>query len=446
MALLAARSAILGALAQGASPALLQGARRLAPATAAARALAAAATPPPQQQQPPPEPREEREGEGAASAQPAAAPQPHAAAANAAKPSADSGQGFAAAGEDKREGAAGAGGASNPAAPGPAAAGAAGAAGPGGLTPHARRALQAHLAQLAALRGETRLHEQTSEDAAPAWLRAAADAAGGLLQRLTAGFLTARVETEFDLDEWLEGSMDAFWTVNRLLGEGDYAALRPMVSAKLLAALEETRAEYAAAGLAWRVEVAEAPFAAQLRGAALWRPAQVAEYGPPPGAGAGAAAGAEAAAGEAAGAEALPSAEAKGAPPSDPELPAGAEAPDAAAALVDAGVPAADAAAGAPGDAGAHAAAHEAAAAPGGAGAEAGGAALDDAGPAGQWLVLTVQLRAVATTIVSQVEGGQVVARLTDKRPAVWRFATGPLPARLPQARLDTPWWLVTIE
>jgi hypothetical protein len=77
----------------------------------------------------------------------------------------------------------------------------------------------------------------------------------------------------------------------------------------------------------------------------------------------------------------------------------------------------------------------------GGGGGSGGGVAW----PGGQWLVLTVQLQAAQRTTITRQENGAVVAKLEDRRPTQWRFATGPLPRELPLQQLDTPWWLVTI-
>ena len=63
--------------------------------------------------------------------------------------------------------------------------------------------------------------------------------------------------------------------------------------------------------------------------------------------------------------------------------------------------------------------------------------------PAGKWLVLWVQYTASQRTLITREEDGQVVAKLTDQRPALWTFAAGPLPEGAPVDRLETPYWLL---
>ncbi len=66
--------------------------------------------------------------------------------------------------------------------------------------------------------------------------------------------------------------------------------------------------------------------------------------------------------------------------------------------------------------------------------------------PAGRWLVMYVKYKASQRTLITREEDGQIVANLTDKRPAMWTFAAGPLPEGCPVPRLDTPYWLMTFN
>lgn len=66
--------------------------------------------------------------------------------------------------------------------------------------------------------------------------------------------------------------------------------------------------------------------------------------------------------------------------------------------------------------------------------------------PAGKWLIMWVSYKAAQKTLITREEDGQIVAKLTDKRPAQWTFACGPLPessAQGPPARLNLPFWLL---
>lgn len=60
------------------------------------------------------------------------------------------------------------------------------------------------------------------------------------------------------------------------------------------------------------------------------------------------------------------------------------------------------------------------------------------------WLVVSVQFRAKQRVTISKEADGQVVAELTDLRPALWKFALGPLPEELPAAGLGG-WFLLSI-
>ena len=66
--------------------------------------------------------------------------------------------------------------------------------------------------------------------------------------------------------------------------------------------------------------------------------------------------------------------------------------------------------------------------------------------PAGKWLILWVSYKAAQKTLITREEDGQIVAKLTDKRPALWTFAAGPLGESGPEgppARLEVPFWLL---
>lgn len=63
--------------------------------------------------------------------------------------------------------------------------------------------------------------------------------------------------------------------------------------------------------------------------------------------------------------------------------------------------------------------------------------------PTGRWLIMYVYYKTAQRTVITREEDGQIVAQLTDKRPAVWTFAAGPLPEGCPVDTLETPFWLV---
>lgn len=103
-----------------------------------------------------------------------------------------------------------------------------------------------------------------------------------LQQRAAADFFKARIEQEFDLNEFLEGAKDAFWMTHRLIGEENFELLKTMVSSKLLNALEMTGKEYRSAGLVWRTEMdpIRHPIEAQLRGVSIWSRDEMKEFDP----------------------------------------------------------------------------------------------------------------------------------------------------------------------
>lgn len=149
--------------------------------------------------------------------------------------------------------------------------------------------------------------------------------------------------------------------MHNLLAEEDFDALRDMVSAKLLAAMQATAQDYHAAGIIWRTELDPSePIQARISGTSLWTRSQIAEYD---------------------------------------EDRAGVEDPPGA----------------------------------------------ESYGPFGKWLVVSVQFKTTQRLVIEREGNGGVVARLTDRRPTTWKFASGPLPEKLPVAQLDTPWWLLNL-
>ncbi|KAL4527196.1 hypothetical protein Ndes2437A_g02373 [Nannochloris sp. 'desiccata'] len=70
--------------------------------------------------------------------------------------------------------------------------------------------------------------------------------------------------------------------------------------------------------------------------------------------------------------------------------------------------------------------------------------------PAGKWLIMWVSYQAAQKTLITREEDGQIVAKLTDLRPALWTFAAGPLPGSGdngsgsgPPGKLEVPFWLL---
>lgn len=215
--------------------------------------------------------------------------------------------------------------------------------------------------------------------------------------------ITSKVESKFDLHETLEGSKDAFFVVNHLLGEHDWEGLRGMVSPKLLCALRDTCDEYGSAGLVWRTEL-EGDLQARLHGLSFLDAEAMAQYSE------------------------LHSKEAgEAAPAPASERVEGAHEPAAEA-------PAAEG----PSD-------FKAAAADASSEADKAGGAEPAPWPAGAWMVLTVQLRGEQLTTISREDDGQLVAELRDERWTRWRFATGPLPDNLPAEQLETQWCLLSV-
>lgn len=101
-----------------------------------------------------------------------------------------------------------------------------------------------------------------------------------LLRRLGTGLadlMHNQVETDFELDEFLEGAKDAYYMVHQLMGEGDFASLKPMVSSKLLNALKLTGKDYGDSGLSWRTEI-EGDVEAYLTTLELWSAEKVKDY------------------------------------------------------------------------------------------------------------------------------------------------------------------------
>jgi len=215
--------------------------------------------------------------------------------------------------------------------------------------------------------------EQSLEDHLAPWLRFLLTMFGSWVQRWSSDFIKARIETEFDVSEWLEGAKDAYWTVHSLMAKDDYTALNDMVSSKLLTAMEGTAEDYRKSGLAWRSEIdPEEPIGAQINGISFMNREGILKYD-------------ETAAAQRAGTEEV---------------------------------------------------AHE-------------GAWLK-ASPHpenldGKWLVITVQYRTTNKLVITRADSGEVIAKLIDRRPHTWKFASGPLPKELPVKRLESSWWLLAI-
>ena len=193
--------------------------------------------------------------------------------------------------------------------------------------------------------------------------------------------------------------------VHELLAQEDWAALRGMMSAKLLSAFQDTVGAYRGAGLVWRTTLAGGEVAAGIRGMGFLTRQQMAEY-----------------------------AEEQVSQRVDRRARGW-------AAFVNCAVPTRWMRPAINASPPCHPPAVQAALAP------------DDDNasravrPTGMWLVLTVQLQAEQQVTITREEDGHIVAQLADKRPVRWRFAAGPLPGPLPVRRLpdSTPWMLLSI-
>lgn len=65
-------------------------------------------------------------------------------------------------------------------------------------------------------------------------------------------FLQTRIESDFDLEEWLEGSKDAFWAVFMYGNTKEYRLLKPMLSDVLYRSMEMVFDEYNARELEYK--------------------------------------------------------------------------------------------------------------------------------------------------------------------------------------------------
>jgi len=65
-------------------------------------------------------------------------------------------------------------------------------------------------------------------------------------------FLQTRIESDFDLEDWLEGSKDAFWAVYMYGNTKEYRLLKPMLSDVLYRAMEMVFDEYNARELEYK--------------------------------------------------------------------------------------------------------------------------------------------------------------------------------------------------
>ena len=76
---------------------------------------------------------------------------------------------------------------------------------------HTDELLKAHIEQLKQLRSSSRVMESKLSDPLAKWARALSDRFGFWFQGIVADVLTAKVDSQFDLQDWLEGAKDAFW-------------------------------------------------------------------------------------------------------------------------------------------------------------------------------------------------------------------------------------------
>lgn len=109
------------------------------------------------------------------------------------------------------------------------------------------------------LKGSSTVQRQTVGGDTPWWLTMLSNWVGPIVQNWIADFVKAKIEQQFDTEEFLEGAADAFAVVNELIAEGDWDTLRPMMSAKMFNALKDTDDAYRADGLVWRTELSGAP-------------------------------------------------------------------------------------------------------------------------------------------------------------------------------------------
>jgi hypothetical protein len=84
---------------------------------------------------------------------------------------------------------------------------------------HTDELLKAHIEQLKQLRSSSRVMESKLSDPLAKWARALSDRFGSWFQGIVADVLTAKVDSQFDLHDWLEGAKDAFWMGEFLLAQ-----------------------------------------------------------------------------------------------------------------------------------------------------------------------------------------------------------------------------------
>ncbi|KAI7836067.1 hypothetical protein COHA_010036 [Chlorella ohadii] len=127
------------------------------------------------------------------------------------------------------------------------------------------------------LKGSSTVQRQTVGGDSPWWLTLVSNWVGPIVQNWISDWVKAKIEQQFDTEEFLEGAADAFTVVNELLAEGDWEALRPMMSAKMYNALKSTDDAYRGDGLVWRTELIGAPKVG-LRGVGFMFKDQMAQY------------------------------------------------------------------------------------------------------------------------------------------------------------------------
>lgn len=141
-----------------------------------------------------------------------------------------------------------------------------------------QKLLNQHVQQLQQLRGSTKVMKQTLTDNFAPWEQWIYRKVGSMLQNWIAGFIKTRIETEFNVEDTVEGSLDAFWTFHQLVAKEDYTTLSTMAAAKVVDAVQQTGQEYRANGLIWRNEVDPDSLEAELRGVSFWSKDQIEAY------------------------------------------------------------------------------------------------------------------------------------------------------------------------